>query len=300
MTELETIEPATDVVKVPTEVEKLESRAVRLETNEGGDRLVWHVWGPSTGSPLLLLHGGSGSWTHWIRQIDFLESLRYRVIVPDIPGYGSSGALNLPGGGDADGCVLPVIKGLKTLIGTEKVTIIGFSFGGLLGGLIVGEAPEMVKRLILLGAPAFGIRGKPFSLVKWTHLRTQLERDEAHRANLAILMLANPENIDDLAVALHSHNQARDRMRKRALSRTSVLFEKLSTTSVRIDAIYGERDVLYRGVLDQLSTILHGLPTFKKLYRVPNAGHWVQYEASAVVNGHLANLLAEGSGKPKM
>ena len=47
--------------------------------------MVWRVWG--SGEPLVLFHGGSGSWTHWIRNIPEL-SRHYELWVPDIPGLG--------------------------------------------------------------------------------------------------------------------------------------------------------------------------------------------------------------------
>ena len=49
--------------------------------------MVWRVWG--SGEPLVLFHGGSGSWTHWIRNIPEL-SRHYELWVPDIPGLGDS------------------------------------------------------------------------------------------------------------------------------------------------------------------------------------------------------------------
>ena len=54
------------------EVDALRSRATRAETPCGDGALVWHRWGPATGRPVVLLHGGSGSWTHWLRNIDAL------------------------------------------------------------------------------------------------------------------------------------------------------------------------------------------------------------------------------------
>ncbi len=49
--------------------------------------MVWRVWGE--GEPLVLFHGGSGSWTHWIRNIAEL-SRHYELWVADIPGLGDS------------------------------------------------------------------------------------------------------------------------------------------------------------------------------------------------------------------
>ena len=49
--------------------------------------MVWRTWGD--GPALVLLHGGSGSWTHWVRNIAHFER-DYRVIAGDLPGLGDS------------------------------------------------------------------------------------------------------------------------------------------------------------------------------------------------------------------
>jgi 2-hydroxy-6-oxonona-2,4-dienedioate hydrolase len=46
-----------------------------------------HVAG--NGPPMVLLHGGHGSWTHWIRNVDVLAE-HHRVVAFDLPGYGAS------------------------------------------------------------------------------------------------------------------------------------------------------------------------------------------------------------------
>lgn len=70
------------------EVERVAAAGTRVETPCGAGRLVWYSWGQ--GRPLLLLHGGSGSWTHWIRNVETLAAAGYQVIAPDLPGSGDS------------------------------------------------------------------------------------------------------------------------------------------------------------------------------------------------------------------
>ena len=59
------------------------------EAPEGG-KMMWHVWGEGSGKPtLLLFHGGSGSWIHWIRNVQPL-SQHFTVYAADMPGLGDS------------------------------------------------------------------------------------------------------------------------------------------------------------------------------------------------------------------
>ncbi len=65
------------------------SRAVRVPMGNGG-RMMWHVWGEDSGKPILLLfHGGSGSWIHWIRNVQPLAR-QFTVYAADLPGLGDS------------------------------------------------------------------------------------------------------------------------------------------------------------------------------------------------------------------
>ena len=59
----------------------------RIETPCGDGSMVWRAWG--RGPALVLLHGGHGSWTHWLRSIEAL-SAEYKVFAADMPGYGES------------------------------------------------------------------------------------------------------------------------------------------------------------------------------------------------------------------
>src|SRR5258708_25507595 len=65
------------------------SRAVRVPMGNGG-RMMWHVWGEGSGKPILLLfHGGSGSWIHWIRNVQ-PPAQHFTLYPADLPGLGDS------------------------------------------------------------------------------------------------------------------------------------------------------------------------------------------------------------------
>src|SRR6266536_391255 len=68
-------------------VAHIESLGARAVIPCGAGAMVWRIWGE--GPPLVLLHGASGSWAHWIRNVLWLAA-RFRVLVPDLPGFGDS------------------------------------------------------------------------------------------------------------------------------------------------------------------------------------------------------------------
>ena len=76
--------------------------------------MVWRVWGG--GPPLVLLHGGTGSWMHWIRNIEELAR-DFTVVAPDIPGSGESASPEVPISADRIGATMA--GGLAAIIGTR-------------------------------------------------------------------------------------------------------------------------------------------------------------------------------------
>ncbi|MEJ5989309.1 alpha/beta fold hydrolase [Ramlibacter sp. PS3R-8] len=272
--------------ELPPEALRVLALATRSTTAGGEGDVVWHGWG--RGDPLVLLHGGSGSWTHWIRNVEALAAAGRHVLVPDLPGFGDSA--RPPGGQDADAVAPVVVEGIRRLLGDAPVDVAGFSFGGLVAALMAASHPQRVRRLVLLGAPGLGLRDKRLPLTSWRTLPPD-QRAAAHRGNLAMLMLHKPESVDDVAVALQSANVPRDRMHRRRLALTDILARTLPALSCPMDAIYGERDALYCDVLPALRAKISTAPRFGELVLVPGAGHWVQYEAAESVNRELLRLL---------
>ncbi|MEY3487285.1 MAG: hypothetical protein RL075_1290, partial [Pseudomonadota bacterium] len=230
-------------MNVPAEVSAVLQHARRVCTPCGQGDLVWHVWGEQDADPalppLLLLHGGSGSWTHWLRNVLPLAASGRRVLVPDLPGFGDSSVP--PGGADADAMPAPLEQGLTHLLGDTACEVAGFSFGGLTAGLLASQFPARVSRLVLLGAPGMGLQALvPFKLKGWRHLPDEAQRLAVHRDNLQMLMLHAPEAITPLACQLQSANALRDRLPKRRLSRTDILLRTLPGLSCPLYALYGE------------------------------------------------------------
>jgi pimeloyl-ACP methyl ester carboxylesterase len=250
--------------------------------------MVWHIWGQ--GAPVALLHGGYGSWTHWIRNVEPLGE-RYRVLVPDLPGLGDSG---LPPEPDRPEEIAEIVtSGLQSLMRDgETADIAGFSFGGLIGGLVAEQMGAGARSLVLVGSGGLGIRrGAPIDLVTWRDLPDEAARRAAHLENLAILMIADRAHIDDLAVHLQVGNATRARLRSRALSRVPALPTAIPRMSARLHGIWGERDITAQGVLDQIRRLLQSLQPDAGFTVIARAGHWVQYEAATDFNASLVRLL---------
>ncbi|MCJ0763950.1 alpha/beta fold hydrolase [Variovorax terrae] len=282
---------------LPVEIQRLAQSAERLETPCGAGSLVWHAWGEGDGRhpPVVLLHGGSGSWTHWLRNIEPLATAGRRVLAADLPGFGDSAP---PAAGrDADALVEPLQAGLQQLLGDAACDLVGFSFGGMVAGLWAERFSARARRLVIVGAPGLGVvpRGT-VPLSGWRHLQDPTARDAVHRQNLAALMLHQPASITELALRLHAANVVRDRMPGRRLAHTDVLARALDQVACPVHAIYGREDALYRERLDALAQVLRSKPCVRELTLIDGAGHWVQFEAAAAFNALLLRLLAAPGG----
>jgi 2-hydroxy-6-oxonona-2,4-dienedioate hydrolase len=275
------------------EVQRLLASATRLETPCGGGSMVWHRWSPGVAGkhpPVVLLHGGSGSWTHWLRNIEALRDSGREVLAADLPGFGDS-ALP-PQGRDADALPAPVEAGLRALLGDGACDMVGFSFGGMVAGLLAAQFPARAARLVLVAAPGLGLAVRnTITLTAWRHLSDPAEREAVHRGNLAALMLYRPEATSALALRLHTDNTLRDRMKGRRLAYTDILARALASVACPVHAIYGREDALYRQRQEALAPALQAAPDFRGMHWIEGAGHWVQFEQAEAFDALLLALL---------
>ena len=241
--------------------------------------MVWHAWGPLEGAVMVLLHGGSGSWMHWIRNIAPLVAQGHRVLAVDLPGFGDSAAPAQ--GGDVDALIEPLHTAWQLLKGPDlDAALIGFSFGGMTAALWLAAYPEDAKRLVMVGSPGLGLTVPDrIPLKGWRHLPTEALQAEAHRHNLMALMLQHECSLDALAMAVHAANVKRDRMPRRRLSSTPIVAAALPQIQCPLHVIYGEGDALYKGRWPEVAALFKDqAPRLTSWHLVPDSGHWVQYE----------------------
>jgi pimeloyl-ACP methyl ester carboxylesterase len=104
------------------------------------------------GPVLLLLHGLACDHTTWNPVIDRLAR-RYTVIAPDLLGHGLSDKprADYTLGGYANG-----MRDLLTLLGIDKATVVGHSFGGGVAMQFAYQFPERTERMMLVAPGGLG------------------------------------------------------------------------------------------------------------------------------------------------
>lgn len=126
-----------------------------------GYRIHYVDEGPRDGEPILLLHG-QPSWSYLYRHmIPPLADAGYRVIAPDLVGFGKSDK-PLQQADHNYQMHIDVMTAFAAELDLQGVTFFGQDWGGLIGLRMVAEAPDRYARIMLsnTGLPAAGgIRG---------------------------------------------------------------------------------------------------------------------------------------------
>ena len=108
--------------------------------------------GPLDGRPIMLLHGFPEFWWGWRKQIDALAERGFRVVVPDLRGYGESDAPRSVEAYRRSSLVADIV-GLADALGFERFDLVGHDWGGLVAWPLVGRHAHRVRRLVILSAP---------------------------------------------------------------------------------------------------------------------------------------------------
>jgi pimeloyl-ACP methyl ester carboxylesterase len=106
-----------------------------------------HLLCGGQGEPLLILHGAGGS-PGWLQYQQALGQ-RFRVYVPDHPGFGTSDRPEWIESVPDLACFY--LWALEDL-GLARLRVIGFSMGGWLAAEMAVMCPQLFERLILVGA----------------------------------------------------------------------------------------------------------------------------------------------------
>lgn len=275
-------------------IAEMDAHAAHHDPEHGGVRVRWRRFGPAHASvpPLVLLHGGHGSWLHWIRNIEALSADR-ALWLPDMPGFHDSDVPRAMVAGDAPlDPLLEALGGtLDTLIGAgTPIDLGGFSFGGLTAAKFAARRGA-VRKLALLGSGGHGtLRRMAVEMINWRAAPDRAAEAAALRHNLAALMLHDPAAIDALAFAIHDISCHGTRLRSKEISLAGGLQQALEAHAGPQLLLWGEFDVTAdpRPLVAQLTG---GHPQRRGIV-IDGAGHWVQYERADETNRAMREFLA--------
>jgi pimeloyl-ACP methyl ester carboxylesterase len=130
------------------------------ETLQVGDtRWVYLAGGKKDGPPLVLLHGYGGSYADWLLAARYLTG-NFRVIIPDLPGWGESTRLpNVDYGYVAQ---VDRLHGFVDGLHLGQIALAGHSMGGAIAGLYAAKYPKDVAALVLIDSSGVHFKKNAF------------------------------------------------------------------------------------------------------------------------------------------
>ena len=241
------------------------------------------------GAPLVLLHGGAGSWTHWIRNLPALRE-RFTVHAFDLPGCGAS--FDVPEAIDDGAYIDLVCDAIRPIADERPIDLAGFSFGAVVSSMVAARIPRCIRRLALLAPGGFGpALGRTLDLRKMPgKAAPESARREVLRHNLIVMMFAREATADDESLDIHHANVTRARFDSRRFSLSEHTHRALPHVLAPTLVIFGGEDNLaWPSVQARLDLCRAAKPDVHTRL-IPAAGHWLQYEAADAVNEALIDF----------
>ena len=282
-------------------IASVEPASGRIIRAAGRDIFVIEV---GEGPPLLMLHGGGPGATgmsNFSRNIPTLAD-RFRVIAPDMPGYGrSSKGLDRK---DPFGELARAMLGLLDALGVEKAHLLGNSLGGSCALRLALEAPERADRLVLLGPGGIDTSRRP-PTEGLLHLLdyysgegpTREKFEQFLRKDLVFDGAALP---DALIATRYAASSDPEVVANPPLVRPKDLSDARAldlTLDPRLSGLQTPTLVLW-GVEDRVNPASGGRSLQERmpncdLYLFSRTGHWVQWERAAQFNAATIAFLSQ-------
>ena len=118
-----------------------------------------------SGPLLLFAHGWPESWYNWRHQLQYFSQRGYRVIAPDMRGYGSTDAPDAVEAYDIKTLAADMV-GVLDALGEERAIMVGHDWGSIVAWNTVLMYPDRFSGLIAMSVPYSG-RPEQSPLVSW-------------------------------------------------------------------------------------------------------------------------------------
>jgi pimeloyl-ACP methyl ester carboxylesterase len=247
------------------------------------------------GLPLVFIHGFPLSRGAWSRQVAAFQA-KYRVIAPDLRGFGESGASSGP---VFMSRYAEDIHALLLHLGTGPVILAGHSMGGYVAMAFAKAFPDLVRGLVLVGTKAGGDAPEVAAARRTTAEKVRREGIASVVEAMAPKMLSasNP----DAAMALAVRGLMQPASPDGVIGALLGMAERpdagawIGTIRVPTLVVAGADDIL---ILPSESKSLATVIPDAQLTLIPRAGHLVAFEQPAAFNEALSDWLTWGTREP--
>jgi pimeloyl-ACP methyl ester carboxylesterase len=257
------------------------------------------------GPPVVLLHGFPDSGRLWRHQVPALRDAGFRVIVPDLRGYGRS---DKPDGVQAYAMRLLVGDVLAVIsdAGAERAHVVGHDWGAAIAWVLAAVAGERVERLVALsvGHPTTirargyeqhqkswymllfqfpGIAEEWLSAHDWAHFRRWAGHPDAEQ------VIQDLESNGSLTPGL---NYYRANVPPETYIRPAAQLPPIQVPTMGVWSS-GDIALTEAQMVDSAASVTGPW----RYERLDGPGHWMQLEAQQQVNRLLVDFLAGPPGR---
>ena len=275
----------------------------QVEVDTDGLTIAAYVMGE--GPTVIMLHGLGASKVSMLPAMPPLVHGGHRVIVPDLPGHGSS---DKPRTSYTPRFYARVVRRLMDAMNAREAVVLGNSLGGRVALELAVRSPGHVKGLVLLGPAIPGFRARyllgltrvipsevgalPFPLrERWMRMAIRRLLADPSRLPQAGIQAAAEEFI-----RIYRDSRARlafvDSLRHILTEQPRPFWARMRRVRVPTLVVWGEEDRLVPLRLGR--RLARELP-HSELLVLPGVGHVPQFEAAEETTGAILRFLADNS-----
>lgn len=252
---------------------------------------------PAHGEPrgaVLFLHGsgpGASGWSNFKFNAEAFSSAGYRVVIPDLPGYGLSDKPT-----DVDYTLdyfVAAVSGLLGKLGLSQLTVVGNSLGGAIAlGLALAE-PAAVGKLILMAPGGIEEREVYFNMVGIQEMvKYPMGSPEFTKPvlnELLKLLVADPDHVTEALLAERWETLQRQNPRVLATMQVPNMAARLGELTQPVQVFWGADDQFCpasggQRFIDQCADA--------RLNLLTRCGHWVMVEHPDYFNRQCLDFIA--------
>lgn len=256
-----------------------------------------HVHDEGTGPVVVLLHGFPLDHTMWRQQISAL-SASYRVIAPDLRGFGSSTIEPIAAktGISMDQYAEDVGQVLDQLGVAEPVVLVGFSMGGYVAFRLLATQGERIRALVLCDTRA--VADTPQGREGRYNMAENVEGwGSGHVASLMLPKLVasstqenHPEVVAEVEAIIGRTNPVAIAAAQRGMAHREDSTPLVGKIAIPTLCLVGADDAITSP--DDMHSLAEAIPD-GEFVEVPDAGHLSPMENPQVINDVLMRFLAK-------
>ena len=245
-----------------------------------------YIGDEGNGFPLVLVHGFLGSSNMWEPQIDFFKDY-YRVITPDLPGYGKSNKAKMHNSIQSIANLLLDCLEEKKI---DKFYLLGHSMGGMIVQEMAKTSGDKISKLVCYSTGPRGEMPGRFETVDQSRENLKKKGLEITAKNIAKTWFIKGENAKYFDICIEAGKQTSTKAADDAL----IAFKNwngidtLKNIKNETLIVWGDQDKSYN--LEQIKTLEKSIKK-SKLVIFKNCAHNVHLEQPNQFNNTIKNFL---------